>query len=337
MMAAIDAMIGEVAVADENDDGVAGGAIAIIDQAAPENWRRKLGRIAFQLIAGSDGGVEMYAKARERVDEVEAKATVTKMIAEAVGRSALCDPAVMERAKARYLSDALRGQENVEAVFQAALPHIPMDDDSVQADSADGLEQDWADAFARQAELASSTELRARLGKVLAGEIKCKGTYPRSVVRIIAELEQSEIEAVIDVGNSILEGMLFIDPDSRNRIPMETLLILGAEGIISDPGAGLTMTKTIRPDGLTCFLGSEKSILIKGESETKITFDVLALSKTGRAVAELLGPFDNRELFYRMSSSLEGKVKETAIISTVLVNGVIEEQDKEVIYSAPNQ
>lgn len=323
-------------MADENESGVASGAIAIIDQAAPENWRRKLGRIAFQLIAGSDGGLEVYAKARERIDEVEAKSTVSKMIAEAVGRNALSDPAVMDRAKARYLAGALRGQENVEAVFQAALPHIPMSDTSEELDSAEGLDQDWADAFAKQAEIASSSELRERLGKVLAGEIKRKGTYPRSVVRVIAELEQPELQAMRQVGTNIMENLLYVDPTGAEKLDMNSLLTLSAEGLISDSGAGLTATKTIRDDGTTYYLGNPFSLWVKGNPGVKLNFDVLSLSKTGRAVAELLGPFDNRAFLEQISERLKGQVYETAITKVTVVGGDIFEKDRELLYRSPD-
>lgn len=290
-----------------------GGAIAMINQVAPENWRRKLGRIAFQLIAGSDGGVGIYAKAREHVDEIEAKATVTKMIAEAVGRQALSDPAVMERARARFLSEALREQENVEAVFEASLPHIEMNDAAPTDGEQEGLDQDWADAFARQAELASSDDLRKRLGRVLAGEINRRGTFPRSVIRTIAELEQPDLQAMQSIGGNVLEGLLYTFSGEPNAIPIERLISLSAEGLISDPGAALTVTKTIPPEGIVFFSGSEWALFIRGNPNQALSCSVLSLSKTGRAVIDLLGPFDQVPLLHAISDKFKGQVAETGL------------------------
>ncbi|MBW6523450.1 DUF2806 domain-containing protein [Sphingomonas sp. RHCKR47] len=291
-----------------------GGALALIDQVGPERWRQKLGRIAFQIIAGSDAGVEVYAKARARLDEVEAQSTVSKMVAEAVGRKAISDPLVMERARSRYLAEALRGQENIEGVFKASLSHLDTTSEPADENSEAGLDQEWADTLSREAELASSEQLRDRLGRVLAGEIKQRGTFPRSVIRTIAELEQADIQAMANLQSFVLDDFLYTFSDKTDRPAMADMLTACGVGLISDPGAGLTATKTIRDDGTTYYIGARKSLLVRGPPAGKLTLSGLQVTRSGAAVLNLLTAIDERPLLRRIAAALAGSLTSTSIV-----------------------
>ena len=176
---------------DESDEqsSVTENAMAVIDAVAPDNWREKMKRVAAQLLVGTEWGKDYYLKARDTIDEAEGRSKVNTMLAEAVGQQAISDPAQIERAKARFLGNLYRKQENLEAVIAKTAEHIKDAPDAADATKSDNisempLDSDFAAAFSREAEVATSEQLRDRLARLLAGEMKTPGTYSRSTLRM---------------------------------------------------------------------------------------------------------------------------------------------------------
>ncbi|WP_426255766.1 DUF2806 domain-containing protein [Sphingomonas sp. DC2300-3] len=302
-------------MSDEQKDEYQLSPVAIIDAVAPEGWKGTLKRVALQLGIGTRAGARLYAAGRDQQDTSEGKSIVSKALAEAVAREAVENPVMMERARARFLSEFFGKQDNLEAVLIGAAGHLhdspsstsePKADDAatgtqtsddIESNDDVPLDADWAAAFTREAEGATSDELRDRLSRVLAGEIRSPGAYPRSVLRQIAELEKSDIEAMRDsmpfrVGNAVFH----LNTGEAPRITR--LLRLADAGLVADAASGLSRIFEFLPDGQRFrahTFGQYYGILIWRSTEGRVLRDFAPLNRAGQAVADLLDPDGEQE------------------------------------------
>lgn len=159
----------------------------------PSTLKGKAQRIFLRFLAGSLAH-PYVREVRQNLDDMDARSRINMLVADELGRQAIADPAFMERAKARLLGETFQKQENLESVLIAANAKI---EQSAEADAGIGENepsQDWINSFTREAELASSDELRERLAGLLAGEIQNPGSFSRSTIRTIAEMDQELLQ-----------------------------------------------------------------------------------------------------------------------------------------------
>ena len=95
----------------------------------------------------------------------------------------------------KYAEKIVGRQKNVDAVALIAAEQLSLDssqdgEEPAQATPSDGPSDDWLNNFEREAELASSEDMRARLGKILAGEIQRPGSFSIRSVQLLAQLDQ---------------------------------------------------------------------------------------------------------------------------------------------------
>lgn len=232
---------------------------------------------------------------RDNLDEVEARSKVNMMLAEEIGRQAIADPEVVERYKARILGDLFRKQVNLEAVgamAEEALESDPQADAQVHAGQEP--DPDWMGAFTREAENASSEGLRRRLAGVLAGEIKKPGSFARSTVRLIGDLEQDLLTRFKQLLDRRYGGVILSD-DTWTADPIHYNLGLELEnmGLVS----GTTMSgQDVKPgpDGFAYVVGGSWALSLKVQPTFSHRTSVWVLTRAGREVADLIDNHDER-------------------------------------------
>jgi len=312
--------------------------VAIIESVAPEGWKKKIGKVAAQLGIGTRKGAQLYAAGRDQIDTSEGKSIVSKAMAEAVAREAVDNPIMMERARARFLNEFGAKQENLEAVMIAAAEHLnsgpppapllltnddkfaPNDgvDEALAEDDAAPLEGDWAAAFTREAEGATSDELRDRLARVLAGEIRSPGTYSRGVLRMIAELDRADIEAVKEcmpfrVGDAIY------NLTSVEGLRISRLLKLADAGLVADAASGLSriFEFTAEQDLFvsSCF-GKVFGIVVRKDNGVQLQRAFAPLNRAGQSVADLLDEDGDleRQALIDLGNTFENEAVEISLV-----------------------
>lgn len=211
------------------------------------------------------------------------------IVAEEIGRQAIADPEFMERAKARLLGETLQKQENLESVLIAANKKV----EETVCDSSASLEdnepnEDWINSFTREAELASSEELRDRLAGILAGEIKRPGSFSRSTIRTIAEMDQDTLTKFNHIlrfryADIIVRGE---DWDGGKMFALgaeleQASLITGVTGLIG---------KEIKfsDQGVAMCPADHRVLIIRGKPNSKISLSAWLLTKVGQQIAGLL-------------------------------------------------
>ena len=230
----------------------------------------------------------------------------------------LDDPEMVERAKARLVGGMLRKQENLEAVIggagdkMLALPPpdevegTPEDheqpEDNSGGSSGEPLNPDWAAAFSEVAENATSEELRDRLSRMLVGEITSAGSFPRSTIRSIAELERSDLETLVTL-LPFAHGKAIIKDDS---ISDETLEQLNECGLVEyNSTFGMTSAWTAKPDAPAGVPGNEWALIIEVSGEKSVVVPIVPLTRVGKAVVSLLDQFDEREALKRYADRID--------------------------------
>ena len=281
---------------DSNDNSL----VAIVDEVAPDGWKKRVAAVLFQMGIGSKKLANFYGAGRENLDIVEGRSIVNKALAEAVARQAVNDPEQVERMKARLLGTAMREQENLEAVLGAAEsqmlalpPPVVTDGGSEQhereAAEKEPLDPDWADAFTRQAEQANSEDMRDRLSRVLAGEVASPGKFPRAVFRAIVELEKTDIEAVRKALPYRLGRQLFLGPESSADELLK--LTLNSSGMLE---SGYIANRWIRLEQQKSGLFSKIerrgniALLIQAQNDIVQIGESQLLSRVGQTAFELL-------------------------------------------------
>jgi Protein of unknown function (DUF2806) len=301
-----------------DDEGITSKAIAVIDQLAPDGWRSKLARAAAQLLVGTRTGAQLYANTRETLDEIEGRSAMNKQLYAIATQQVANDPDQVERAKARLIGQTLTKQANIEAVITGAnakmlaLPPpaesevelVPGEVSAISGETSpdEPLSADWAASFSEVAENASSDELRDRLSRVLAGEIAAAGTFPRSTLRAIAELERTELEALVRLLPQVIGKVIFKD----DQIDEETLQSLNDSGLTDyNSTYGRSMDINMKPGVSGAIPSLEWAIIIEVTAEINLSIPVIPLTRLGRAVVSLLDKFDEQMALTRFAERLD--------------------------------
>jgi hypothetical protein len=291
------------------------GVLATIETVAPEGWRKHVAAVMFQLGLGTRRTADLYAKGRDAVDLADGRALVNKALAQAVASQAIADPELMERAKARFLGEAFAKQENLEAVLQGAEQQLLLapPEGAGQSDNADsnsssydaGLDKDWAAAFTREAELASSDELRSRLAKVLSGEIAQPGTFARSTIRLIAELDRHVLEDFQKLSPYIASNGIITTEDWNSGEYFSAGMRLDDAGLINGVTGSTHKRYTISPEGYATLISDGLALVFHGNPGTEKRISCWLLSTTGVEVARLLPAVSRRPALLRAADEVD--------------------------------
>lgn len=254
---------------------------------AATSLQGRIARAAIRLIAGGPG-FKYFDEIRRNENTIEGRKKVDLIVAEEVARQAIADPDFMERAKARFLGDLAAKQENLEAVAREANSHILelTEDEILEEDEAEPSD-DWMNAFAREAEIASSEELRSRLAKVLAGETRKPGTFSRSTIRTIAEIEKNTLELFQQILPLRLGNIIPKCDDWKSGEPLHRELILRSDGLISG-GEFTSVNQTMSSQGVSYLMGETAALVFEGEAQAKVNFPAYIVTRTGIEIASLL-------------------------------------------------
>jgi hypothetical protein len=278
-----------------DSDGPGSTLVAALDATGvPSTIKGKVQRAILRFIAGGIG-FETWQQIRENLDTIEGRSRVNMMLAEHVGKQALADPEMVERAKARFLGDLVRKQENVEAVARLAneAAESAPDADQTVEDGAKEPTQDWMNSFIREAENASSDELRARLAGVLAGEARKPGTFSRSTVRFIAEVDKETLEALQRVLQYAHQSAIFKEESWSSGEWFAVGSLLENAGLIYGVTGSTYQTWTIPADGRVFCRGQKLALMLEGQPGTEVRIEAWLMTKLGLEVASLLQPPDD--------------------------------------------
>lgn len=317
--------------------------LTVIDSVAPQGWRAKAAKVVAQLIAGSSRGSEVWAGVKENLDVVEGRSAVNKALANAVAQQAIADPETMERAKARFLGQFYKKNENFEAVIGCSseeLKRLPPPKDSAQVDSDQSalgesdrpLDEDWAATFVEYAEKANSGDLRQRLGRVLAGEIAQTGLYPRDFIRKIYEADKYGLEALRAIGSYVVGKDILVVKGSSDTSISNFIALVDA-GFAAETSSMLSKTWSSTDKKIT-ILGNQYAANVILTETRSIKTSIVSLTRAGGLALDLMGWRDERRALERLLHDEDKSSISTAAIGQIIeVDGRYKLNDIKIVYN----
>lgn len=270
------------------------------------NWISKIceGGIP-QLLVGPAGkaisrligaGVDIPAAYLEGItqgihDKTDARRQITLAISKQVAKTALNDPAIMERATANMIGRSYRAQQNKDAVVAVALENLTND---LPPPESQGPSDDWLTKFERHAEDASSDDLRMMFGRILAGEIKSPGAISPTTLHFVSMLDSDTAELIERVLPSCVSRGIAILECLKPALTVVEITTIEQSGFWTPDKI---QTLAFDTNGISIFsLGDDHGVAIRGTPNSKIKFSISILSRSGNDLVKVVRkPFNIQE------------------------------------------
>lgn len=184
------------------------------------------------------------------------------------------------------------------------------DDDAETDAESEPLEQDWLTHFASYAEKESSEEVRNLWAKVLAGEIRKKGSFSLSSLRLLSELDRRMATTFEREMQYRLNGEAILQPksDEVKNDRLEDLCFLEDVGLIRSPDPVGGITRTIRPVSKGRGFVREKNLVLAMEFTGKVQIKIIPLTRAGREIASILDPVDPYAVLEKVGAAVDDQV-----------------------------
>ena len=133
----------------------------------------------------------LEGKAEEKRAETRARVTLIKTSADQIARQMEINPEYVRMAANKFGQRVIREQSNLDTICGKAAEHLDSDDVSKdEPNSEKSINDDWLNAFEKEARQKSTEDMQDYFGRVLAGEIKRPGSYSIRAIRILGTLDQ---------------------------------------------------------------------------------------------------------------------------------------------------
>ena len=222
--------------------------------------------------------------------------------------------ALAYRASQRMLSDAIREENNIENVLEAASKELPQ----IEGVSDEPVDDDWITRFFTIVKDISNEEMQYVWGKILAGEIASPNSFSlktldtlRNISAVDAQAFQRLMPLVVHHG-----GVHFIS--SENEIltkygsSFSDVLLLDECGLVNSSGT-LSLNLRVSENEKDFIFGTECLIAIQGlkEEPVKVSIGIHSLTKAGKELYQILAHSSNEQYMGDFTQHIFEKNKKT--------------------------
>jgi hypothetical protein len=239
-------------------------------------------------------------------------ADVRRLEAPGAGRETIEGEILLEANRDAGMRQLNRFGVAVEAI--EALKALPTPEAAEQAGAAGRdpeaaepptLDEDWMNSFARFAEDASSEQLQALWGRVLAGEIRQPGKFSKRTLRFVSELDQQTAKDCEALALRAVGKLVYKSDKLVERLGMAVLLNLEELGLISGAAGFLSSTATLDQNGRSGIFGRELGLVLHGTAGLTKSFPIIPLTRLGEEVFSLLPGPDEEPLLLEIVEALD--------------------------------
>jgi hypothetical protein len=193
--------------------------------------------------------------------------------------------------------------------------------------------EDWMNAFERYAEDASSDELRARWGKVLAGELRARGSVSRQTLRFLSEVDE-KLAADFEIFCADLTNHFVARMGDLSGSAFELNMNLEAAGLITGISGTANWSITLNSWPGTHWKGGGKILSVYGPEGQTLSITALILTRMGKEVADVLQHQTTESALRKLASAASRPPVSGIVIADVLSGGQFYPMQGEVLYSA---
>lgn len=200
--------------------------------------------------------------------------------------------ALPHRVAARIQYKEQREQQNIEAVCANAAEELQK-----ETTVPDGKpEPEWISRFFDISSGITSEELQYLWGRILAGEIKCPGSFSLRTLDVLRNLSRKEAENFVKLGNYILrsgEKVFYIDPNAYiftkdGGLTFLDILALKDAGLIFETELEFSF-KPLGAGQMSNFIYGSLILLIERDKDTqKLRSGIGLLTRVGIELLQLL-------------------------------------------------
>lgn len=206
--------------------------------------------------------------------------------------------ALAHRAGQRMLADAIREENNIENVLEAASKELPQ----VESVSDEPVDDDWITRFFTIVKDISNEEMQYVWGKILAGEIASPKSFSlktldtlRNISATDAQVFQKLIPLIVRQGE-----VHFISSENtlltKYGSSFSDVLLLDECGLVNSSGM-LSLNLQVSENEKQFIMGTECLIAIQGlkEETVKVRIGIHSLTKAGKELYRILAHSSNEQ------------------------------------------
>lgn len=293
-------------------------ALVIVQEAGlPEGFKTKAAKFLLRFIAGTLGHRALQV-AQDGFDTLAGRTKIAMAQADALAKELVADPEEMARARARFLGETYRKQQNVEAIAQIAAEEIATD----PVEPLNDPEDDWLNVFTRYAEDSSSERARRLWGRVLAGEFRAPGSISLRTLRLLSELDQQTADDFEKIVGNITGDFIYRAEGENQGEPFLRLARLETAGLIALGGGFFTRKMMPKGDLTLLVRGDPLSLAGKLPGAGPVTVPCCNVTASGMELARLIRKrVTTRDALLRLASFVKANGAERLVIGEVLTEG----------------
>lgn len=284
--------------------------------------------------------------ASERRAAVAARTLLASKVAEKIA-AGMDVPVEASQAAARIWTGKILGrQSNLDAVVKYAVQHSAAEAAAAGQVTSEGsepadIDEDWLNVFEREAENASSEQLRVAFGRILAGEASRPGEFSPRTVRILAQLPQDTAKdfqnlcgmatVIRNVSGSVSDARMWTlgKPAGQNGLSdfglsFVTCMELVDAGLLSpELNSGVNYQGcTVEPAGnmtiIMSYRGVDQGLVWRApENYGPIQIEGIALTRAGRELLQVVDAPENHPYTAARRAYLEGLGLDLALLDWV--------------------
>lgn len=303
------------------DDGASVLPALVSNKAGGGRIGQKARKVLLQLLGGSRTAHYLAYQAYVADAAVDWHALDASFAAE-LGDAMADAPCITERAKARFIGEAIQKQANLEAVVSLAYRILEEGRSKSTVVDADGdPNQDWLNSFTREAEYAFSAELRQRMATMLSTELELPGSFSRSTIRIAADIDNALLDDFCRLMALRFGDAIPIEA-SWNWGDMFNLGLALENALLVSGVRGLTHKQVhINDQGLGFLMAGKDALALRGPPHGLVRLPVWMITPIGQQICRLRpGPAGNDAL-RRIAMLLDKKDLETIHLGQVIDDG----------------
>ena len=307
---------------DSNNDDNSG--IKLLSSSLPASITKRAAPSVLAVIGGGARYLSAWLRRpTQAVDDVtDARSLVTQLLAEEVANNIKSDPIAMAAAVEKLAPSYVRRETNKLFVAEASIKelHRQHQEQLIQAAPEEAeIDPDWLNNFERFAEDASTKNMQQLWGRVLAGEIGKPGTFSKSTLRFLHELDSVAADLFETVRDYAIKGMLFI-PESEQKLLFSTLLDLEGLGIILKANTDTTWQMIVKERGSVALAGNTHALILFGDEGHKFELKNHILTRVGKELTLIVPNRDEPKTLNAMAAQLASKGGKAAAIAKLASN-----------------
>jgi hypothetical protein len=280
-----------------------------------------------RLIGGFAAWAGAYFKRQaQAVDDVtNGRSHVSNELSKLIADRCKENPAILAAAEEIYLPETVRKIRNKLEIAGRTLDELnASSSDTGQSSEKEPLflnnpDEDWMNLFLRLSEDATSDRLQNLLAKILAGEIKKKGAYSASSVRIIIESHADIIEEFKLFCEKVIDDWVFRSEDYSVGPRWNVVERLVHAGLVSPISSAIHSPQTSHPYWGVHKHNAHLQIVLK--HGCRALFPTIRLTRSGKEISGLFPRSDDYDDLISIADSLPYNSIEFSILTVFGRNG----------------